>query len=62
MIAGNLTAPNTIRYTLKKDNKVVATETAVVSHDGKELTETIKGTNPAGKPFTNVIVYTKENV
>jgi hypothetical protein len=58
-IAANLTAPNTIQSTLKRDGKVVATATTMVSSDGKVLTITTKGTDVNGKQFTNVGVYDK---
>src|SRR5262252_1617083 len=59
-IAANLTAPNTIRSTLTKGRKVVATATTVVSSDGRILTITTKGTDSSGKPFTNIGVYDKQ--
>jgi hypothetical protein len=59
-IAANLTAPNTIRSTLNKDGKLVATATSVVSKDGKLLTITTKGMDVKGKPFNSVAVYNKE--
>jgi hypothetical protein len=62
MIVADLASPNTIQATLKKGNQVVATATAVVSHDGKELTVTTKGTDINGNHFTNVLVYQKERV
>ena len=59
-IAANLTAPNTIRSTLTKGGKVVATATSVVSSDGKVLTITTEGTDASGKRFTNIGVYDKQ--
>ena len=59
-IAANLTAPNTIRSTLTKGGKVVATATTVVSSDGSVLTVTTKGTDSSGKHFTNTGVYDKQ--
>src|SRR6516165_7020279 len=59
-IAANLTAPNTIRSTLTKGGKVVATATSVVSRDGKVLTITTEGTDASGKRFTNIGVYDKQ--
>ena len=59
-ISANLTAPNTIQSTLTKNDKVVATATAVVSSNGKVLTITTKGTDAQGKHFTNVSVYDKQ--
>ncbi|MGB7434313.1 MAG: hypothetical protein WBR26_10850 [Candidatus Acidiferrum sp.] len=58
-IASNLADPNTIQATLKNQNKLVATATAVVSKDGKVLTITTKGTDSNGKHFHNVSVYDK---
>lgn len=59
-IAANLTAPNTIRSTLTKGGKVVATATTVVSSDGRVLTVTTLGTDSSGKHFTNTCVYDKQ--
>lgn len=59
-IAANLTAPNTIRSTLTKGGKVVATATTVVSSDGRVLTVTTLGTDSSGKHFTNTGVYDKQ--
>jgi hypothetical protein len=46
--------------TLKKGDKVVGTSTATVSHDGKMLTLTSKGTGADGKPVKTVSVYDKQ--
>ncbi len=46
--------------TLKKGDKVVGTSSATVSHDGKMLTLTSKGTDENGKPVKSVSVYDKE--
>ena len=59
-IATNLSTPNTIQSTLKKDGKLVATSTAVVSSDGKMLTISTTGTDANGKQFTNRSVYDKQ--
>jgi hypothetical protein len=59
-IAANLTAPNTIRSTLKKGGKAIVTATLTVSADGKVLTITSKGTQADGREFSNVAVYDKQ--
>jgi hypothetical protein len=46
--------------TLKKGGKVVGTSSATVSHDGKMLTLTSKGTGANGKPVKSVSVYDKQ--
>ena len=46
--------------TLKKGDKVVGTSSATVSHDGKMLTLTSKGTDANGKPVKSVSVYDKQ--
>ncbi len=49
---------HTLQGTGKKAGKVVATETAVVSKDGKTLTTTYSG--PTGKPVTGVAVFERQ--
>lgn len=44
----------------KKDGKILATRTRVVSPDDKMLTITSKGTNAQGQPFNEVGVYDKQ--
>jgi hypothetical protein len=51
---------STTRRINKKDGKVMNTQTAVVSGDGKTLTITTKGTNAAGQTVNNVGVYEKQ--
>jgi hypothetical protein len=52
----------TLEETLKKGGEVVATFTQVVSKDGKERTATqMTGTNSAGQPVHNVLVFDKQN-
>lgn len=46
--------------TLKKGDKIVGTSSATVSHDGKMLTLTSKGTDANGKPVKSVSVYDKQ--
>jgi hypothetical protein len=46
--------------TLKKGDKVVGTSSATVSHDGKTLTLTSKGTDANGKATKTVSVYDKQ--
>jgi hypothetical protein len=47
--------------TFKKDGKVTATNTRVMSKDGKTLTITSKGTTPDGKPRNDVQVFEKSS-
>jgi len=51
---------NSSEGTLKKAGKVVMTVTSVVSKDGKTRTSTFKGTDAAGKPVNNVVVYDRQ--
>jgi hypothetical protein len=46
--------------TSKKGDKIVGTTSATVSHDGKTLTLTSKGTDANGKPVKSVSVYDKQ--
>jgi hypothetical protein len=46
--------------TMKKGDKAVGTSSATVSHDGKMLTLTSKGTDAEGKPVKTVSVYDKQ--
>jgi hypothetical protein len=46
--------------TLKKGDKVVGSSTATVSHDGKMVTLTSKGTYANGKPVKSVSIYDKQ--
>lgn len=59
-ISVNLTSPNTIKSTLTRGGKVVATGTSVVSKDGKSLTITAKGTDEKGKTSGSTVVYDKQ--
>lgn len=59
-VSVNLTAPNTLSYSLTKGGKVVGTGTSVVSADGKTLTLTSKGTDEQGKAISSVVVYDKQ--
>lgn len=50
-----------ITYTAKKtDGKYSATGRAVVSKDGKMMTNTNRGINAEGKPFHNAAVFDKQ--
>jgi len=46
--------------TMKKGDKAAGTSSATVSHDGKTLTLTSKGTDANGKPMKTVAVYDKQ--
>src|SRR5262249_27615831 len=50
----------TTETTRKKAGKVVQTVTRVVSHDGRTLTLTTKGTNARGDTIGNVGVYDRQ--
>jgi hypothetical protein len=51
---------NTVRLVHKRDGKVILTETAVVSSDGKTMTVTTTGTTPSGTPINGVAVWEKQ--
>jgi len=50
----------TIERTDKKGDKVVLTQTQVISPDGKTMTVTVKGTNAQGQAVENVVVWDKQ--
>jgi hypothetical protein len=50
----------TIERTDKKGDKVVLTQTQVISPDGKTMTATVKGTNAQGQAVENVAVWEKQ--
>ena len=52
--------PRTIDRKDKKNGKLVATLRARVSADGKTMTVNQKGTNAAGTPYNNVLVYERQ--
>jgi len=51
---------STVRLFHKRDGKVIRTETAVVSSDGKTMTVTTTGTTPSGIPINGVAVWDKQ--
>jgi len=51
---------STVRLFHKRDGKVIRTETAVVSSDGKTMTVTTTGTTPSGIPINGVAVWEKQ--
>jgi hypothetical protein len=51
---------NTTRTVYKKGGKVMVTQTAVMSSDGKTRTVTTKGANALGQTFDNVNFYEKQ--
>lgn len=51
---------HTVQSTQKKGGKVIGTTTRTVSKDGKVLTLSSKGTNPAGVPYDTVMVYDRK--
>ena len=50
----------TIELTLKKKGKVIQNTRSVLSADGRTLTLTSTGTNPAGQPTSVVSVWVKQ--
>ena len=53
--------PYTMESTNKTDDKVNATVTAVLSRDGKTITETVKDFNAQGQQAAqNVVVYDRQ--
>jgi hypothetical protein len=50
----------TLKFTSKKDGKVVTNGKVVVAADGKSRTVTSSGTNADGKEFKNTAVYDKQ--
>ena len=60
MIALKRVDDQTIELTLKRKGKVVQNTRSVLSADGRTLTLTSTGTNPAGQPTTVVSVWTKQ--
>jgi hypothetical protein len=51
---------NTIEATQTKAGKLVAKTSRVISKDGKTITSTAKGTNAAGKAYTNVEIFERQ--
>ena len=54
------TGPGAYAGTIKKDGKVMSTNTAVISGGGKVFTFKTKGTDADGKDFTSTLVYDKQ--
>jgi hypothetical protein len=52
--------PYILTSTTMKAGKVTLRERFVVSKDGKVTTETVKGTDAKGQPFTQVLVWDKQ--
>lgn len=59
-ITGNYAAPNAFESILKRDGKVIAKSTTVVSADGKVLTVATKGKDDTGNQFLSIAVYDKQ--
>jgi hypothetical protein len=51
---------NTRTGILKKAGKTIYTVRGTVSKDGKTLTQTFKGTNAQGQPFSGTMVWDKQ--
>jgi hypothetical protein len=54
------TGPKSYAGTVKKDGKVVSTNSAVISDGGKVFTFKNKGTDAQGQPYTSTMVYDKQ--
>jgi hypothetical protein len=54
------TGPSAYAGTIKKDGKVIGTNTAVISDGGKVFTFKSKGTDADGKEFTSTMVFEKQ--
>lgn len=59
-ITGNFAAPNAFESILKRDGKVIAKSTTVVSTDGRVLTVATKGKDDNGNQFLSIAVYDKQ--
>jgi hypothetical protein len=57
VVATRWVGTNVLETVAKKDGQVVGQGTYVVSADGATLTATVAGTDAAGKPFQQVIVF-----
>ena len=53
-------SPTEGTITYKKGGKTIATAKTSLSKDGKTLTVTTTGTDPAGQAMNNVALYTKQ--
>jgi hypothetical protein len=51
---------NTTTEVFKKAGKIVGTATAVVSNDGKTMTNTARGTDEQGRPESAITVWDKQ--
>jgi hypothetical protein len=54
------TGPGAYAGTIKKDGKVIGTNTAVISGAGKVFTFKSKGTDAEGKTYTSTLVFEKQ--
>ena len=54
------TGPGAYAGTIKRDGKVISTNTAVISGGGKIFTFKTKGTDADGKAYTSTLVYEKQ--
>jgi hypothetical protein len=59
-IAASFAAPNAFESILKRDGKIVAKSTTVVSADGKVLTIATKGKDDSGNQFVSIAVYDRQ--
>lgn len=55
-VAATMVDDRTVNYTVKTDGKVTTTGRAVLSKDGKTVTNTETGVNPKGEKVHNVVV------
>jgi hypothetical protein len=59
-VSGKRIDYNTTEVSFIKGGKETLHNHSVVSKDGKTVRETVKGTNPAGKPVSGVLVWEKQ--
>jgi hypothetical protein len=60
MLSIKQTGPGAYAGTIKKDGKVIGTNTAVISGGGKVFTFKTKGTDADGKEYTSTMVFEKQ--
>ena len=52
----------TAKTTTKRNGKITATSTRVISKDGKTMTITTAGTDEKGVPFNDTLVFHKRKI
>jgi hypothetical protein len=58
-VALKLVNPNVVEQTFRLKGEVTVRATRTISADGNQMTIIATGTNPDGKKFRNVLVYTR---